>query len=56
MTVTSWLDLVGLLLVVAGVGLALAAVSVPLGVCVTGALVLAASWLIDRQRGRKAAP
>ena len=56
MTVTSWLDLVGLLLLVAGVGLALAAVSVPLGIGVSGLLLLAASWLVDRQRGRKAAP
>ena len=40
MTVTSWLDLVGLLLLVAGIALGVAVVSVPLGVAVAGVLLL----------------
>ena len=51
--VTSVLDLVGLLLLVAGVAFAVAAWSVPAALVVAGLALLALSWLVDRvRRGR----
>lgn len=47
--VTTGLDLAGLLLVVAGVALAVATMSVPAALAVAGLLLLAVSWLVDRR-------
>ena len=46
--VTSLLDLVGLLLLVLGASVAVAAWSVPAGLAAAGLLLLAVSWLVDR--------
>lgn len=52
MTLTSWLDLAGILLVVVGAALFVAQWTIPGGVIVGGAGLLVASWVIDRGRGR----
>lgn len=47
--VTTGLDLVGLLLVVAGVAMAVAAWSVPAAFGAAGVLLLAVSWMLTRR-------
>lgn len=51
--ITTALDLVGLLLVVAALSLLAATISIPLALGVAGAGTLAVSWLIDRLQGGK---
>ncbi|MGM9473179.1 hypothetical protein ACS5PJ_14390 [Pseudarthrobacter sp. YS3] len=48
--VTSWLDLIGMLLVVSAVALAIGALYLPGGVAAGGLGLLLVSWLIDRRR------
>lgn len=47
--VTSWLDLIGMLVVVAAVALAAGAWYLPGGVAIAGLGLLLVSWLIDRR-------
>ena len=47
---TSWLDLIGLLLIIVAAALAVGAFYLPAGVGVSGAGLLLVSWLIDRRR------
>lgn len=47
---TSWLDLIGILLIIAAAALAAGAYYMPAGVGIAGAGLLVASWLIDRRR------
>lgn len=51
MNLTSWLDLLGILLVVAAAALAVGLWFLPAGVAVAGVGLLIASWLIDRRKG-----
>ncbi len=51
MNLTSWLDLLGILLVVAAAALTVALWFLPAGVAVAGVGLLVASWLIDRRKG-----
>lgn len=51
MNLTSWLDLVGILLLVVGAALTVALWFLPAGVAVAGMGLLVASWLIDRRKG-----
>lgn len=52
MIFTTWLDLIGGLLVIFGIALAVGLWSVPGGVIVGGCLLLLFSWVIDR-KGRR---
>lgn len=47
---TSWMDLIGILLVVVAVALAVGSWYLPAGVAAAGIGLLLASWLIDRRR------
>ena len=53
-SLTSVLDLVGVLLLVLGIVLFIAQWSLPLAFVVGGVLVLAVSWLVDRAARAKA--
>lgn len=50
---TTWLDLIGLLLIVAAIGLAIGFVFVPGGIAAVGVGLLLVSWLIDRRRPKE---
>lgn len=47
---TTWLDLIGLLLIIVAAALAVGAFYLPAGVGVAGGGLLFGSWLIDRRR------
>lgn len=50
---TSWMDLIGILLVIVAVALAVGVWYLPGGVAAAGLGLLLASWLIDRRRAPK---
>ena len=49
---TSWLDLVGALLLVVALAVLLWPLSVPAAIAAAGAAVLVLSWLVDRKGGK----
>jgi hypothetical protein len=50
---TTWLDLIGLLLIVIAVGVAVGLVYVPGGLAAAGVGLILVSWLIDRRRPKQ---